>query len=646
MFEELGGDISLFLKESNNDERENSLSFLLTQDPRSVEIINEQSGTYLIKGGMSQFTVYKGQSDFDLSCRFAGLRIEQVNNLLGELDQEILTSIVESLVVQHRKLAEAPRIDPTRDIRILPGAPVWKSNFREQLQKKLKFLNHLDLRDLSLDGACLKGKELVGCLLDGTNLTQADCSGADMRECNFGEADLSSAVFLGTNLKGADLSKANLSRTRLFNYNHSYISRVIKIPFLERMIPQVVDFAVCDQSTRFLDIKWDDPRYIPTNEEVKAQRARFEGWSRDDFNVLTASGGPFHLGTLQRAALNRLANIILRPSTDPSAKAAEFLPDIVLNANEVLKSLPTLRGNVELASLPVIKGTHSNADLTDQGKFALSGGFIEDALLVNAKMTGQNLEGAVISNSDLSGANLQRVNLRGATLVNVDLTGADLRGADLTETKFVNCKLNGVKLDGVRMIDCQMQQCTMENVTITGGVIDGLILCQSFFQNISFSGDPEGSGLIVGGIGLYDSIVMGAQFSRNTTVDEIELSGSLFVGSGPGILKAENCIVGQGSEWRDRVVQTGSDAVLGQVLSEFKLEPYRIAGKGQAPNRAPDETNPTSILVTEVLWTKGGLLGEVPVLDHLLRLEIGYQGRIPLTGTGGSNKRILTMTRS
>jgi uncharacterized protein YjbI with pentapeptide repeats len=451
-----------------------------------------------------------------------------------------------------------------------------------------------------------------------------------MRECNFGEADLSSAVFLGTNLKGADLSKANLSRTRLFNYNHSYISRVIKIPFLERMIPQVVDFAVCDQSTRFLDIKWDDPRYIPTNEEVKAQRARFEGWSRDDFNVLTASGGPCHLGTLQRAALNRLANIILRPSTDPSAKAAEFLPDIVLNANEVLKSLPTLRGNVELASLPVIKGTHSNADLTDQGKFALSGGFIEDALLVNAKMTGQNLEGAVISNSDLSGANLQRVNLRGATLVNVDLTGADLRGADLTETKFVNCKLNGVKLDGVRMIDCQMQQCTMENVTITGGVIDGLILCQSFFQNISFSGDPEGSGLIVGGIGLYDSIVMGAQFSRNTTVDEIELSGSLFVGSGPGILKAENCIVGQGSEWRDRVVQTGSDAVLGQVLSEFKLEPYRIAGKGQAPNRAPDETNPTSILVTEVLWTKGGLLGEVPVLDHLLRLEIGYQGRIPL----------------
>jgi uncharacterized protein YjbI with pentapeptide repeats len=526
----------------------------------------------------------------------------------------------------------------------LPGAPVWKSNFREQLQK-LKFLNHLDLRDLSLERACLKGKELVGCRLGGTNLTGADCSGADMRECNFGEADLSSAVFLGTNLKGADLSKANLSHTRLFNDNHSYISRVIKITFLERMIPQVVDFAVCDQSTRFLDIKWDDPRYIPTNEEVKAQRARFEGWSRDDFNVLTASGGPFHLGTLQRAALNRLANIILRPSTDPSAKAAEFLPDIVLNANEVLKSLPTLRGNVELASLPVIKGTHSNADLTDQGKFALSGGFIEDALLVNAKMTGQNLEGAVISNSDLSGANLQRVNLRGATLVNVDLTGADLRGADLTETKFVNCKLNGVKLDGVRMIDCQMQQCTMENVTITGGVIDGLILCQSFFQNISFSGDPEGSGLIVGGIGLYDSIVMGAQFSRNTTVDEIELSGSLFVGSGPGILKAENCIVGQGSEWRDRVVQTGSDAVLGQVLSEFKLESYRIDGKGQAPNRAPADTNPTSILVTEVLWTQGGLLGEVPVLDHLLRLEIGYQGRIPLTEKGGSNK-LLPMTRS
>jgi uncharacterized protein YjbI with pentapeptide repeats len=628
-----------------------SVSVGILGHPSWIEGTRECPESWVIKSLSGLEIPLSGTEEHEISALFDGLTKYQVEELLKDIDSTQRDRIISSIERRHEKLAEAPPVDPTRDRRILTGAHFWKSNLPPQLP--LPFLNHLDLRNFSFEGANLKNKELVGCLLRGAILRRADCSGAVMRGCDFGEANLSYAWFYRTDLSGADLSKANLSYARFYEWEPDSNPLTYHIRYFVNRGHRVEGAAIFDRFTRLLGIEWGDPRYSPTAEEVAAQKARFKGWSQDDFNDLTSPLGPFRLGTLQKSALRRLAKIffepspssLFKPNSQPFAKAADFLPPTVFYPEEVLGSFPALRSMADPANLPLIKGAHPNADFTDKGRFSLRGGFIEDASLVNANMTGQDLEGAVISNSDLSGANLQRVNLRGATLVNVDLSGADLSGADLTETNFVNCNFEGANLNGVSMINCQIQQCTIKDVTITEGVIEGLILCQSFVHHVSFSGDQEGSGVIVGGIGFYDSIVMDAQFSGNTTVDEIELAGSLFVGSGPGILKAENCIVGQGSEWRDQVVQTASDAVLGQVLSQLRLEPSRGDGKGRTPSQAPDGSNPASILLTEVFCTRSGLLGEVPVLDHLRGLRIGYQGRAPLTEEAGYRKLILPVPR-
>jgi len=310
-----------------------------------------------------------------------------------------------------------------------------------------------------------------------------------------------------------------------------------------------------------------------------------------------------NVGTLQRFALKRLANLLRKdaknnlilPPRDQNANASEFIPDTIIggiNQQELQTSLSRHHVHIDSAGLPLLKGNHHSKDLTEQG---LTGGFIVDASLVNATMTNQNLEGTCISNSNLSGINLKGASLGGATLVNVDLTGADLRGVDLTDSNFVNCNLDRVLLDGATMISTQLQGCTLSNVTIGEGVID-LIACESILTNICFAGRFDGNGLFIQGIGLVDSIMTNAQFSGYTTVNQIELLSSLLVGAGPGILDDAEILVSRESEWRNQMIQVARDAQLGEVT-------YSLSATG-------------GDLQEHIFWG-GQLNGTVPRFEHL-----------------------------
>lgn len=345
------------------------------------------------------------------------------------------------------------------------------------------------------------------------------------------------------------------------------------------------------------------------------------------------------VGPLQRMALKRLEKCLrqraqkslILPQRNPLGNASEFTPGVVLGElhstelHTALTSLPTI---AESARLPLIKGEHHNADFTDQTRYPLRGGFIEGASLVNANMTHQQLQGAVIGNSDLSGIDLHGADLTDALLVNVNLAGADLRGTILRGTRFVNCNLNGVLLDQVTMIETQMQQCTLANVTIREGVIEDLFVCQSDLHNISFSGDPEGKGLIIGGIGLVDSIMINAQFSGNTSVGEIELSGSLAVGSGPGIIDPTKLFISPESEWRDQMIQIVPDSELGDISYELSAEPieqHPSSRERRLGKKIAKGSFVTSFLLQERVSRNGTLMASVPLLEHLATQKIGFQ---------------------
>ena len=548
-------------------------------------------------------------TDLNLSGRFDGLTAAQVEILLRKIPEDTRKKVVAQVQARHRAVLAGPPAMGER--RLLNGTPVWASNICEHLPELVN-LNHRDLSNLSLGNAVLSRKQMAGCRFEGSDLSEALCHGTNFRDSRFGSADLSDAFIAGSDLRGAELSEANLSRVRW-----DYILDI-----------ECAEAPLIDRKTRFLPLNWDQT-YNPSDSEIETQVRRFEGWTAHQFEIVRNNVGP-----LQRIALKRLENLLRKhaknnlilPPCDRTASAHEFLPEIVvggISEKEMHEALSRNRVYVNSAGLPLLTGNHQNKDLTT---YDLHGGFIDRASLVNATMAGQNLHGAVISNSDLSGINLRGANLTDALLVNVDLAGADLRSINLTRTRFVNCNLNGVQLERVTMIDTQMQQCTLANITIREGVIEDLLVCKSDIQQIAFSGNPDGNGLVIRGIGLLDSIMINAQFSGFTTVNQIELLGSLFVGSGPGILDDAEIILSPESEWRDRMIQVIPDTVLGDIsyeLSAARVRQTPSRREGGSRDHLKHRPSAMNVILEESISWGGQQHGAVSRFDHLR--DIGFQ---------------------
>ena len=557
---------------------------------------------------------------FDYSSRFDGLTLKQVEQLLRDCASKEL--IIDQLTVRHNRMMEGPPASGER--RILSGTGIWASTIRENLPD-LHNLHHLDLSNLDLRQSCLSGKGMSRGRFEGSNLSGANCRGTDFGGSRFGTANLADAFIAGADFRGADLSEANLSGVR-WDY---LIDR-------DGVELEAAEAPAIDRTTRVLPASWDHT-YNPDPGEIEIQARRFEGWTAHQFKIVEERVGPLQrmaLKRLERSLGRRKQNSLILPQSDPLASAGEFVPDVLvggINSAELTNALTRLSARAESAHLPLIKGTHRNADLSDQERYPLRGGFVEEASLVDATMRNQDLEGVVIRNSDLSGIDLRGADLTDAYLVNVDLRSADLRGVNLTRTVFVNCNLDGIKLDQVTMIDTQMRLCTMANVTIKEGVIHDLLVDQSYLENINFAGSFRGNGLIVHGVGFVHSILNNGQFSGNTTVRDIELSGSFGLGSGPGILDSAELIVPQGSYWRDQVIQRFADQDLGEISSEVMIE--RVEGR-----RGAHQPSIRSFLLQELISSERvGNLGSVALLEHLSEMDIGFRGDEVVTGNRHSD---------
>jgi hypothetical protein len=128
----------------------------------------------------------------------------------------------------------------------------------------------------------------------------------------------------------------------------------------------------------------------------------------------------------------------------------------------------------------------------------------------------------------------------------------------------------------------------------------------------------------VSGLALVDSVGLNLQFSGNTELTQLQLMGSLGLGSGAD--EAELII--EGSEWHDQLVQVVTDPDLGVL--EHGLEVTRVRTRNtNSPNRplrrnGPDQTS-TAFLVRMLVSRGSDLMGSYPILEHLERLTIGYQ---------------------
>ena len=587
----------------------------------------------------SRFIGAAASLGFDISCLFDRVTTPELEQKLSEVPAKTRTEIIKQFEARHARMMEGPAA--TGERRIISGTAVWARNFREHLPG-LTLLNHLDLSNLSLEGADFSDKEMAGCRFEGSNLTGARFNDTDLRGTRFGTADLTGAHFTeNSDLRGADLSEANLSGlgSQFFDqHNANVVSPLADI-----------DAPRYDSTTRFLPKSWDKPFHRPTPEEKELQKKRFEGWTPEQVEFIARK-----VGVLQKAALKRLAQLLredakknlILPSRNQGGSAHEFFPDTVFggtNEQEIKKAISGHQAYVDSAGLPLLKGNHDKKDLTHHN---LRGGFIVGASLINAHMPEQDLEGICINNSNLSGINLRNANLTDAILDNVDLTEADLRGVNLTRTRFVNCNLDRVLLDGATMLATQMHQSTLSNVTISEGVIDDLLVSESVLKNLSFAGRLDGKGLLIGGIGLADSLMINAQFSGFTTVNQIELLGSLFVGSGePGILDEADIIVSPESEWRDQMIQVVFDPDLGDVTYELSADQdlQRPAMRKGGFHRHPtDQASLISVIKEHISWG-GERHSTVSRFDHLR--DIGFQPhKLPAIGSSENTPKLILLS--
>lgn len=138
---------------------------------------------------------------------------------------------------------------------------------------------------------------------------------------------------------------------------------------------------------------------------------------------------------------------------------------------------------------------------------SLEGRDLTGAVLDGLDLSGLNLEGAMLEAASLRGAVLRKTRLAGATLVRADLTNADFEGAQLVGTnlgaatfagaKFTKANLAGATLDksdlnssdftGADMTDASLLEATFGAVILRGVKIVGARFLDAKLMNVDFS---------------------------------------------------------------------------------------------------------------------------------------------------------------
>ena len=303
--------------------------------------------------------------------------------------------------------------------KILSGAEIW-NQWRAQNPQP----DELDLTQVNLSGANLRGIDLnqaslIGANLSGADLREAKMYAACLREANLRGAILSGAILNGAFFVGADLSGANLSCADL-------------------------------RSATFLT---NDPLY-------KLSRSQYDP-------ILLAMRKHFSLKTdLMNANLHK-ADLRSAQLQDVFFKGAN-LSDALLTGAEMWRT--NLEGaDLSGADLRRAFLVHTNlrhtiinrkTKINDRWRrisFLLSDKVTkpfhwEGAALKYADLAGVDLSGALLPYADLRGANLTNANLIGASLDKGRTSDADLEGAKYSRDTVLPV-LSQLQLQSMILVD-------------------------------------------------------------------------------------------------------------------------------------------------------------------------------------------------
>lgn len=111
--------------------------------------------------------------------------------------------------------------------------------------------------------------------------------------------------------------------------------------------------------------------------------------------------------------------------------------------------------------------------------------------MINANLSGTNLENANLSRSYLINANLSSANLRGANLTSADLTSANPTGADLTSADLTNANLTGADLTNADLNNIALISANLTDANLSGiKTIEKTIFCNTTMPDGSVQSDP------------------------------------------------------------------------------------------------------------------------------------------------------------
>jgi len=275
-------------------------------------------------------------------------------------------------------------------------------------------------------------------------------------------------------------------------------------------------------------------------------------------------------------------------------------------------------------------GDHSNHRDYNGGKSlpnSLRGALIREFNGNGLKMP-KDLRGSWWNNATAIGADFQGADLSGATLIGVDLSKAKLSGCNLSGARLINCKIDGANLSGAIMDCTWIENCTITDSVMHGGVMRDVIVTASYINNLTLHGTDENP-MMIRGLYLSDSVVLDYALMGNCHVQQIEVHGSAVVGQSNGHVPPVELDYCPLSYYADQPPLRG--------LSKLILPPNGMVVRQIDCDRQVPQTGAIGLsLVLTVVDGNGQSLGDVPVLEHLARVQIGYQspkanGRQPFT---------------
>ena len=265
----------------------------------------------------------------------------------------------------------------------------------------------IDLSNVYLISANLRGVDFTGAKLTGADLEETNLAGAELRAVNLDEANLTDAELIGVKLIGAELIGSKLTGAKLMSADLSGSN-------------------LTEANLKKAKLTGADLR------EVNLTGAKLIS---ADLSVAKLTGADFRNADLTGA---KLMSVNLARTKLIGTKLIETdLREANLTGTKLIGT------DLEKANL-----TGAKLIGTDLREVKLTG-----AKLISADLSGSKLTGADFRNADLTGAKLMSADLSGSKLIEAqlketNLTGAKLIGTDLRGGKLIGAKLNGADLTG------------------------------------------------------------------------------------------------------------------------------------------------------------------------------------------------------